>query len=311
MHKKIKKSYIIKLYVIILISISAVPALPAETPDAQKETVEFNARGIRMRKLDMSTLVLYSSVSFYAKHSSEYSQITKGTVSIRETMGKAVNAVKPGFWIVSDLREMDAVMKEALKIKSEAIRDQASAQGVIKYNNNIVMILNPDISFDWFSRILFMEYTRYLMNSLAPAAKNYNIGWFYSGLSSYIGWKAAAREENKEELVFQNELRNYYASFFNPAEASELINLESPEQWKKTVSENPAQAFAQSVLIYQYLAQNHGDESGINVLKLFNSESYFEDAFKRIYKKDLKEFEAELKEKLYPEIEKLRGSKGP
>jgi hypothetical protein len=301
MKKNIIKNQL-KMIVIFLAGFTCLSGISA-APQAVK-SADLIASGIRIRKVDISTMDFYTSVSIHNKYSAQFSKIAKGTVNIREVMGNPVNNVKPAFWIVSDNKELEIVLKDGIKENSAGIRKQSSESGVYKNHGNIVMRIDPSVPFEWISRMIFMEYARYLMNSIAPAASAYNIGWFYSGMSAYIGWKAQATAEERSDSDFQNDIRGYYSGFFNSREPLSLKQIENPEDWKKSVSENPVQAFAQSVLIYQYLVMKAGDDAGLNILKLYNSESYFEQAFSRVYKSDLTEFENELREKLYPEVKR-------
>ncbi len=261
---------------------------------------------LRMRRTDLSSAYLYTVPEFYSRHSGQLSVLAKGMTAVREMTGRVSPAVKPAFWIVSSREQMETVLEESFLMQSADLRNQTAQAGVFKDKEKIIMIIHPDTPPGWITRLIFPEYARFLLNAVAPTAAGYNIGWFYAGLSAYNGWRAAALLENKTELQFQNEFRLYFSKFFNPENAFDLASVESPEDWRKAAGQDPVSLYAQSALIYQFLAQKEGDESGVNVLKLYNTESYFEEAFRRVYGFSLNELEAELQQKLYPLVSGLK-----
>ncbi len=229
------------------------------------------------------------------------SKVIKGVDIIRSELDNPEQRIVPVFWIVSSRKSMRAVLINSLGLTEDGEIDLALSSGMYRSVSTVVLEVKEDTPPSWINLMLLTEYARGVLDEVAPAAKSFRIGWFYSGYSTYLGWKADGIIESRPEKEYHRTFVNYYRFSFFPDRVVDLSRLESKSDWTGHLLEDPLQVYSQAALSFYYIVKKFGDRAPLDILKNYNDARVFEKVFLDVTGTSLTTFESELKEKFLVE----------
>lgn len=265
---------------------------------------------MRFNSADAGVLQLNSDDTVFNNNPDLALHIRDGALTIRRFLENPPQKRKPVFWLISDEKSLKTVLINALGLKSEEIRDFAFHAGYYRNENNIVIMIPGNTPQNWIQRIVLTEFSRDLLDDMAPRAASFPIGWFHSGFSSYLAWMAQGELEGQTRQEYEKDIRDYYGFSFDPEKTIALEDLESKDSWNAMLLENRALVYSQAVLSFLHLAEKAGLSTAPSILRLYNDEKVFALAFQRASGITLEEFESSLNNQYFsgfkPERKKVR-----
>ena len=262
---------------------------------------------VRLRRMELGNCDLIAAPGLQRKAEAIKKRLEEGLGRLYTIFEKPALKAAPVYWLLKEEKELETVLADKRFNLKPAQKALALQRGLFRNDRHIVVKLDPIISDDWLLRILFTEYSRNLMDALAPSAKNLRIGWFYAGLSTYMSWMVVAEQDNQNRKIYERYILQYYGRFYTEKGFLPLELLENPADWEAALGRNPQVVFSQAVLAYQYLARLKGPTIGVVILRIFEREDAFNTAFERATLLKLPDFEKKMSEEFYPQLKALQG----
>jgi hypothetical protein len=173
---------------------------------------------------------------------------------------------------------------------------------------NTVLHLGAPVDSEKIFRMLFTRISLSVMEQNAVSGGSRN-QWFLHGLSSYTGFIAEREMAGITDSAMVDDIMlKYYMYFVNAGKPLDLKLLTTPDEWKKSIGENPESTYAFASLATLYLIRSYGYEKAIAIFRM-ESEKSFDEAFKKVTGDQSKKFYKNLEKKFYPELKKLTESK--
>lgn len=233
------------------------------------------------------------------------SDLERGLMRLYTVYNREALQINPQFWLIGQPRALENILASHKKLNQHQIQS-ILAQRVYRDNKDIFVLYLDGIDRDEVLRLVFQEYSRRLMESRAHNFANTRIGWFHTGMPTYMAWYILGDIRKVNIMQTHAALIRYYCPDFDPQKAIELSRLERNSSWQFAVKSDPRLVFAQSVLSYMYLSSKVKPQAGLLLLENLHQPRDFPQEFERVSGLHLHEFETSMQKNLYPEIKRWR-----
>lgn len=271
-------------------------ALPVTAEPQQPDQLEFDASGA----------TIHYSPGLQPEISRIGDLIKRGLATIQSELESPGLPRTPHFWLVSNDTELALILKKQYPEMSGAVLQSALAGRMYMKADAYFLVYKPGIARQRLIRLIYNEFALLHLSVLAAGGPDKRIAWFHSGMAAYLAWITEA-ELNKTGIQdVEKKMIQYYGRNFDPAKARSLKELEDPARWAAAIRTDYKGVYAQAALAWMYLVRRSSLTSGPLILRNMSTGESFADSFANATDLRLGQFERDLREKFYPEIQAAR-----